>query len=513
VWYQHKTVGTIGNSHLALKYLTIYFYYLYMQMDTWSQSMKHIVNKSLISICCEPSDHAIPVYNPANQELLTHIPSISSDELLDIIERSKQAQKEWAAQTASNRSSILKRWYDLIIENSDDLARIMTLEQGKPLAEAKGEVMYGASFVQWFAEEAKRTYGDTTPTPAANKRIMTIKQPVGVAAAITPWNFPIAMITRKAAPALAAGCSFITKPANQTPLSAYAVAELAHQAGLPKDLLVVVNNHSSVMIGDILCSHNDIKKLSFTGSTEVGRHLIKHTAETVKRTSMELGGNAPFIVFDDADLDAAVQGALASKFRNAGQTCVCANRLYVQRGIHKQFVEKFTDAVRGLKVGNGLESGITIGPLIDQNAKQSVLKMIETAVNQGASLAYGGRALEGQFLEPTILTGVTAQMDIVQQEIFGPVAPIITFDNEDDLIVQANDTIYGLASYFYTQNLSRAFRVAEALEYGMVGINEGIISTEVAPFGGIKQSGFGREGAKQGIDEYMNVKYICLGGL
>ncbi|MGF1748508.1 NAD-dependent succinate-semialdehyde dehydrogenase [Vibrio cionasavignyae] len=475
--------------------------------------MEHIINKSLLAACCEPSDHAISVYNPATQERLTHIPSISAEMLLDDIERSKIAQKQWAATTASERARVLKRWYDLIIENSDDLARIMTLEQGKPLTEAKGEVMYGASFVQWFAEEAKRTYGETIPSPAGNKRTMTIKQPVGVAAAITPWNFPIAMITRKAAPALAAGCSFIVKPANQTPLSAYAIAELAYQAGLPRELLIVVNNHSSVMIGDILCSHADIKKLSFTGSTEVGRHLIKQTSQTVKRTSMELGGNAPFIVFEDADIDAAVQGALASKFRNAGQTCVCANRLYVHSAIYDEFVAKLTDAVSQLKVGNGLDDGVSIGPLIDQNAKNNVLKLIQRAVEQGANLSHGGASLHGQYMEPTILTGVTAQMDIVQEEIFGPVAPIIAFEDEDDLIIQANDTIYGLASYFYTSNLNRAFRVAEALEYGMVGINEGIISTEVAPFGGVKQSGFGREGAKQGIDEYMSVKYICLGGL
>ncbi|MDC0610625.1 NAD-dependent succinate-semialdehyde dehydrogenase [Vibrio sp.] len=474
--------------------------------------MDQIVNKTLLQSTCDSSEDAIAVLNPATNDVLAYIPSVPTQEIVGLIEQSKQAQKVWQERSASERSAILKRWYDLVVENADDLARIMTLEQGKPLAEAKGEVMYGASFIQWFAEEGKRTYGDTIPSPTSNKRLMTIKQPVGVAAAITPWNFPIAMITRKAAPALAAGCSFIVKPANQTPLSAYAVAELAYQAGLPKELLIVVNNHSSVAVGDILCSHDDIKKLSFTGSTQVGSYLIKQTSETVKKTSMELGGNAPFIVFDDADIDSAIKGAVASKFRNAGQTCVCANRFYVQESVYDEFVEKFTAAVAKLKVGNGIEPGVEIGPLIDAKAKDSVLSYIETAKSQGAKVALGGEDLGGLFVSPTILTEVTQDMDIVQTELFGPIAPIIRFKDDAELVTKANDTIYGLASYFYTSALNRAFTIAEKLEYGMVGINEGIISNEVAPFGGVKQSGFGREGAKQGIDEYLNIKYLCFGG-
>ncbi|NVC94750.1 NAD-dependent succinate-semialdehyde dehydrogenase [Vibrio natriegens] len=475
--------------------------------------MDKVSNQSLLKGTCDASDDAIAVVNPATNEVIGYVPSLQPAQIEGLIEQSKQAQKLWQERTASERSAILKRWYDLVIENSDDLARIMTLEQGKPVAEAKGEIIYGASFIQWFAEEAKRTYGDTIPTPAGNKRIMTIKQPIGIAAAITPWNFPTAMITRKAAPALAAGCSFIVKPANQTPLSAYAIAELAYQAGLPKELLVVVNNHSSVAIGDLFCQHPDIQKLSFTGSTGVGSQLIKQCADTIKRTSMELGGNAPFIVFDDADIDEAVKGAIASKFRNAGQTCVCANRFYVQDAVYDQFVEKFKAAVAELKVGNGIEPGVTIGPLIDSKAKAQVMGYIETAVAQGANVAFGGDDLGGLYVQPTILTDVTQDMDIVQTELFGPVAPIIRFSNDEELVTLANDTIYGLASYFYTNTLTRAFSIAEKLEYGMVGVNEGIISNEVAPFGGVKQSGFGREGAKQGIDEYLNIKYICLGGM
>ncbi|WPC74732.1 NAD-dependent succinate-semialdehyde dehydrogenase [Vibrio porteresiae] len=474
--------------------------------------MDQIANKTLLAATCTASDDAIAVLNPATQEILAYIPSTDTATLNQLIERSKTAQKTWQEKTAAERATILKRWYDLMLANADDLARIMTLEQGKPLAEAKGEVMYGASFVQWFAEEGKRAYGDSIPTPASSKRLLTIKQPVGVAAAITPWNFPIAMITRKAAPALAAGCSFIVKPANQTPLCAYATAELAYQAGLPRDLLIIVNHHSSVAIGDVLSHHQDIKKLSFTGSTQVGSVLIAQCADTVKRTSMELGGNAPFIVFDDADIDAAVTGAIASKYRNAGQTCVCANRFYIHDAVYDQFVDKFIAEVAKLKVGNGLEQGVTVGPLIDARAKESVMGYIATAKAQGAKVAFGGRDLDGLFVEPTVLTDVTQEMDIVQTEIFGPIAPVLRFSDEADLIKKANDTIYGLASYFYTNNIHRAFRVAEALEYGMVGINEGLISNEVAPFGGVKQSGFGREGAKQGIDEYLNTKYLCFGG-
>ena len=475
--------------------------------------MDQIVNKSLLNATCDASEEAIAVLNPATEAIVAYIPSVPTTEIIALIEKSKQAQKLWQAKPAAERSAVLKRWYDLMIENADDLARIMTIEQGKPFVESKGEVNYGASFLQWFAEEGKRTYGEVIPAPAGNKRMMTIRQPVGVAAAITPWNFPIAMITRKAGPALAAGCSFIVKPANQTPLSAYATAELAYQAGLPRDLLIVVNNHSSVAVGDIFCSHDDIKKLSFTGSTQVGRHLVKQCADTIKRTSMELGGNAPFIVFDDADIDEAVKGAIASKFRNAGQTCVCANRFYVQDGVYEEFVEKFIKAVAELKVGNGLEEGVSIGPLVDSKAKESVLGYISNAVEQGANVAFGGESLDGLFVTPTVLTNVTQEMDIVQTELFGPVAPVIRFSQDQELVEKANDTIYGLASYFYTGSIARAFHIAEQLEYGMVGINEGLISTEVAPFGGVKQSGFGREGAKQGIDEYLNIKYMCFGGL
>ncbi len=475
--------------------------------------MEQIRNKHLLSALCPASETAIAVDNPATGEIIAYVPSFSAQQVEVLIAKSKQAQVSWQATSAEQRSDILYRWYELMLENQDDLARIMTLEQGKSLSEAMGEVKYGASFVKWFAEQARRTLGETIPSPAANKRLMTVKQAVGVTAAITPWNFPIAMITRKAAPALAAGCSMLVKPAAQTPISAYACQALALQAGLPEDLLTIVNHQDASVIGDIFCQHPEIKKLSFTGSTKVGRILMEQCASTVKRTSMELGGNAPFIVFNDADIDDAVQGAIASKFRNAGQTCVCANRFYVQRDVYDQFVDKFVAATSQLKVGQGLQADTDIGPLIDDRAKQSVMAHLERAVEQGARLALGGKELDGRFVEPSILTEVTADMDIVSSEIFGPVAPVIAFDDEDDLIAQANDTIYGLASYFYTASIPRAFKVAEALEYGMVGINEGLISTEVAPFGGVKQSGVGREGGQQGIDEYLNIKYLCFGGL
>ncbi|MEL6116040.1 NAD-dependent succinate-semialdehyde dehydrogenase [Photobacterium sp. SP02] len=462
---------------------------------------------------CNKSDDAIEIINPASDETLGYVPSLSKNAIIDIIERAHLAQKQWANLPAKSRSAMLRHWYELVMANQDDLARIMTLEQGKPFAEAKGEVAYGASFIQWFAEEAKRTYGESIPATSEDKRIITIKQPVGVAAAITPWNFPIAMITRKAAPALAAGCSFIAKPANQTPLSAYAVTELAYQAGIPRDLLAMVNSHSSVMVGQLFSSHPLIQKLSFTGSTEVGRVLMGQSADTVKRTSMELGGNAPFIVFEDADIERAVKGALASKFRNAGQTCVCANRFYVHDSVYDDFVQQFSRAISALKVGNGLEAGVSIGPLIDRSAKDQIMALIQGAVVQGAQVATGGEDLGGLFIAPTLLTEVTQNMDIVQKEIFGPVAPVIRFSNDSELIAMANDTIHGLASYFYSQNINRAFHIAEALEFGMVGINEGIISTEVAPFGGVKQSGIGREGGRQGIEEYLHTKYLCFGSL
>lgn len=473
--------------------------------------MDKINNKSLLSVLCEPADTALAIDNPANGAVIGYIPVQSDTEIEEAIERSRQAQGDWKRLTAKERGSLLYRWYELLMENQGDLARLMTLEQGKPLAESMSEVTYGASFIQWFAEEGKRAYGSTIPGHTQDRRLVTIKQPVGVAAAITPWNFPIAMITRKAAPALAAGCSFIVKPANQTPLSAYAVAELAWQAGIPKDVLQIVVHHSPEKVGDIFTRHPTIRKLSFTGSTRVGRHLIAQSAETIKNTSMELGGNAPFIVFDDADIDQAVQGAIASKFRNAGQTCVCANRFYVHDSIHDPFVSQFIEAVKGLKVGDGLENGIQIGPVIDPLAKERILEKINLAVEQGATIAAGGTVLEGCFVEPTVLTGVQQSMRFIQEELFGPVAPILRFSSDEELIQQANDTIYGLAAYFYSRDINRIWKVAEALEYGMVGVNDGIISTELAPFGGVKQSGFGREGGQEGIEEYLETKYLCFG--
>lgn len=474
--------------------------------------MQQINNKSLLSFMVTAADNAVAVTNPATGELVGHAPISSEPELMDAIERAHVAQKEWAKVPAKSRAVLLNRWYQLILENKDDLARIMTVEQGKPLAEAAGEVLYGASFIEWFAEEAKRTYGDSIPGPTADKRLVTIKQPIGVACAITPWNFPIAMITRKAGPALAAGCSFVVKPSDSTPLSAFAIVELAYQAGIPKDALQVVLGESSRKIGAIFTSHPLIRKLSFTGSTQVGSVLMQQAAKDIKRTSMELGGNAPFIVFDDADIDSAVQGAMASKFRNAGQTCVCANRFYVHSKVYDEFVTKFDAAVQQLKVGNGLDEGVNIGPVINESAKQGIQALIDRAVEQGAVPVTPLKQLDGLFMQPVVLKDVKHSMDIVQEEIFGPVAPVIRFDTDEELIEMANDTIYGLASYFYSQNIHRVWKVAEALEYGMVGINEGIISTEVAPFGGVKQSGIGREGAKQGIDEYMDVKYLCFGG-
>ena len=458
------------------------------------------------------ANNAVAVSNPATGELIGHVPISSEAELDSAIERSHIAQKEWAKIPAKSRAAILKAWHQLILENKDDLAHLMTIEQGKPLEEAAGEVVYGASFIEWFAEEAKRTYGDSIPSTAGDKRLVTIKQPIGVACAITPWNFPIAMITRKAAPALAAGCSFIVKPSDETPLSAFAVVELAYQAGIPKDLLQVVLGDSPEQIGELFTSHPLIKKISFTGSTRVGSILMAQAAKGIKRTSMELGGNAPFIVFDDADIDAAVQGAMASKFRNAGQTCVCANRFYIHSKVHDEFVAKFDQAVQQLKIGNGLDADVNIGPVISERAKQNIQGLIDRAIEQGAQPVTPTQELAGLFIQPVILKDVKHDMDIVQQEIFGPVAPVMKFDSDEELIEMANDTIYGLASYFYSQNIHRVWKVAEALEYGMVGINDGMISTEVAPFGGVKQSGIGREGAKEGIDEYMDIKYLCFGG-
>ncbi|MBY7729287.1 NAD-dependent succinate-semialdehyde dehydrogenase [Vibrio splendidus] len=474
--------------------------------------MQQITNQSLLSFMVLNQDQGIAVSNPATGEILGYAPVSSEHDILDGVERASVAQKEWALLPAKTRSGLLQKWYQLLLENKEDLGRLMTLEQGKPWAEAQGEVLYGASFIEWFAEEAKRTYGETIPAPSSDKRLVTIKQPIGVACAITPWNFPIAMITRKAGPALAAGCSFIVKPSESTPLSAFAVAELAYQAGIPRDVLQVVLGANSRQVGGIFTSHLLIRKLSFTGSTQVGRVLMQQSANDIKRTSMELGGNAPFIVFDDADIDAAVLGAMASKFRNAGQTCVCANRFYVHNKVYDEFVEKFDAAVQQLKVGNGLEEGVNVGPVISESAKQGIQSLIDGAIEQGAKPVTESKTLDGLFMQPVVLKNVTHDMDIVSQEIFGPVAPVIKFDDDQQLIEMANDTIYGLASYFYSQNIHRVWKIAEALEYGMVGINEGMISTEVAPFGGVKQSGIGREGAKQGIDEYMSIKYLCFGG-
>ncbi|EJI1382126.1 MULTISPECIES: NAD-dependent succinate-semialdehyde dehydrogenase [Vibrio] len=474
--------------------------------------MQQIQNQSLVSFMVANPQQGIAVTNPATGELLGYVPVSTENDILNGIERASVAQKEWAALPAKMRAGMLNRWFQLLLENKADLGRLMTLEQGKPLAEAQGEVLYGASFIEWFAEEAKRTYGETIPAPSADKRLVTIKQPIGVASAITPWNFPIAMITRKAGPALAAGCSFVVKPSESTPLSAFAVAELAYQAGIPRDVLQVVLGENSRQVGAIFTSHPLIRKLSFTGSTHVGSVLMQQSAADIKRTSMELGGNAPFIVFDDADIDAAVAGAMASKFRNAGQTCVCANRFYVHSKVYDEFVAKFDAAVQQLKVGNGLEEGVNIGPVISESAKQGIQTLIDGAIEQGAKPVSELKKLDGLFMQPVVLKDVTHDMKIVSEEIFGPVAPVIRFDSDEQLVEMANDTIYGLASYFYSQNIHRVWKIAEALEYGMVGINEGMISTEVAPFGGVKQSGIGREGAKQGIDEYMDVKYLCFGG-
>ncbi|MDW1973842.1 NAD-dependent succinate-semialdehyde dehydrogenase [Vibrio sp. Vb1980] len=474
--------------------------------------MQQIQNQSLVSFMVANPQQGIAVTNPATGELLGYAPVSTENDILNGIERASVAQKEWAALPAKTRAGMLNRWFQLLLENKADLGRLMTLEQGKPLAEAQGEVLYGASFIEWFAEEAKRTYGETIPAPSADKRLVTIKQPIGVACAITPWNFPIAMITRKAGPALAAGCSFVVKPSESTPLSAFAVAELAYQAGIPRDVLQVVLGENSRQVGAIFTSHPLIRKLSFTGSTQVGSVLMQQSAGDIKRTSMELGGNAPFIVFDDADIDAAVTGAIASKFRNAGQTCVCANRFYVHSKVYDEFVAKFDAAVQQLKVGNGLEEGVNIGPVISELAKQGIQALIDGAIEQGAKPVSELKKLDGLFMQPVVLKDVTHDMKIVSEEIFGPVAPVIRFDSDEQLVEMANDTIYGLASYFYSQNIHRVWKIAEALEYGMVGINEGMMSTEVAPFGGVKQSGIGREGAKQGIDEYMDVKYLCFGG-
>ena len=455
------------------------------------------------------------VNNPATGELLAEVPNLGAAETRQAIEAANAAWPAWSAKTSKERSAILRRWFDLQMAHQEDLAQLMTAEQGKPLAEARGEVAYAASFVEWFAEEAKRVYGDTIPAPANDRRIVVIKQPIGVVAAITPWNFPLAMITRKCAPALAAGCPVVVKPSELTPLSALALAELADQAGIPRGIFNVLTTTRSAEVGGELTSNPIVRKLSFTGSTAVGKLLMKQCADTVKKLSLELGGNAPFIVFDDADLDAAVLGAMASKYRNAGQTCVCANRLLVQDGIYDAFAEKLAVAVAALKVGPGTEDGVTQGPLINEAAITKIEQHIGDAVMHGARVVVGGQrhALGGTYFEPTILADVTPAMIVSKEETFGPVAPLFRFKDEAEAIQMANDTEFGLASYFYSRDIGRCWRVAEALEYGMVGINEGIISTELAPFGGVKESGLGREGSKYGLDEFTEVKYLCMGGL
>jgi succinate-semialdehyde dehydrogenase/glutarate-semialdehyde dehydrogenase len=461
------------------------------------------------------SKKSFSVKNPSTGEKIISLPDMGVAEAKTAIDAAFTAQKTWAAKTGKERSAILRKWHDLMITHADDLAAILTAEMGKPLAEAKGEILYGASYMEWFAEEAKRVYGDVIPGHQADKRIVVIKQPVGVVASITPWNFPNAMMTRKLAPALAVGCSFVAKPAAETPLSALAMAVLAEEAGLPKGLFSVIPSTSSSDLGKEFCANSKVRKLTFTGSTAVGKILMKQSADQVMKTSMELGGNAPFIVFDDADLDAAVEGAIISKYRNNGQTCVCANRLYVQAAVYDAFTEKLVAAVKKMKVGDGFDDGVTAGPLIDTKALEKVETLVGDATSKGAKVAIGGKRhdLGGTFYEPTVLTGITKNMELAQEEIFGPVAPLFKFETVEDVIEQANDTIYGLASYFYAKDLSKVWRVAEALEYGMVGINTGLISTEVAPFGGVKQSGQGREGSKYGCDDYLEIKYLCMGGI
>ncbi len=452
------------------------------------------------------------VTNPARGDVICTVPDLGRAETARAIAAAEAAQKDWAARTGKERAQVMRRWFDLMMANQDDLARILTAEMGKPLAEAKGEIAYGASFIEWFGEEAKRVYGETIPGHMRDKRITVIKQPIGVVGSITPWNFPNAMITRKCGPAIAAGCGFVARPAAETPLSALALAVLGERAGLPAGLFSVITSKKSSDIGKEFCENPAVRKLTFTGSTEVGRILLRQAADRVMKCSMELGGNAPFIVFDDADLDAAVQGAMASKFRNNGQTCVCANRIYVQAGVYDAFAAKLAAAVEGLKIGDGLDEGTDTGPLINEAAVAKVEDHIADVLAGGGSVLTGGRRhpLGGTFFEPTVVTGVTQQMKVSTEETFGPLAPLFRFDTEAEVIGMANATIFGLASYFYARDIGRITRVQEALEYGIVGVNTGIISTEVAPFGGVKQSGIGREGSHHGIEEYLEMKYICL---
>jgi succinate-semialdehyde dehydrogenase/glutarate-semialdehyde dehydrogenase len=452
------------------------------------------------------------VTNPATKERLTSVPSLSVTEVEEAIQAAHEAFQSWSKVDAASRASYLKKWHQLILDNADDLAKLLTLEQGKPLAEAKGEINYGASFIEWFAEEARRVYGDIIPGHQANKRIIVLKQPIGVVGAITPWNFPNAMITRKIAPALAAGCTVIIKPSEDTPLSALALAALAEEAGFPKGVINVITSSNPKEVGTTICNSKLVKKISFTGSTNVGKWLMENSASTLKKLSLELGGNAPFIVFEDADLNKAVEGAIASKYRNAGQTCVCANRVFVHEKLYDSFLDKFSEAVKQQKVGNGLDETVSVGPLINEAALQKVQRLVHDAVSLGARVTTGGKAhsLGKTYYEPTVLANVTENMGFAEEEIFGPVAPVYKFKSDEEVIKMANNTNAGLAAYFYANDLSRVWKVAEALEYGIVGINTGMISTTVAPFGGIKESGFGREGSKYGIDEYITLKYLCM---
>jgi succinate-semialdehyde dehydrogenase/glutarate-semialdehyde dehydrogenase len=455
------------------------------------------------------------VHDPASGAKLADVANLGAQEAQQAIAAADAAWPAWRGKTAKERSIILRKWYDLLMANQEDLGRLMTAEQGKPFPEAKGEVAYGASFVEWFAEEAKRVNGETLPQFDNNRRLLVIRQPIGVCAAITPWNFPLAMITRKVAPALAAGCPVIIKPAELTPLTALAAAELAIRAGIPAGVLnmITADAQNSIAVGKVLCASDVVRHISFTGSTEVGRILMAQSAPTVKKLSLELGGNAPFIVFDDADVDSAVEGAIASKYRNAGQTCVCANRIYVQEGVFDAFVQKFSAKVKGMKVGNGFEEGVVQGPLIEDAAVQKVQRHVEDAVAKGAKVVVGGNKLQGQFFEPTVVAGATSDMLCAKEETFGPLAPIFKFKTEQEAIAAANNTEFGLASYFYSRDVGRIWRVGEALEYGMVGVNVGIIATEHVPFGGVKQSGLGREGSHHGMDEYVELKYLCVGDI
>ena len=453
------------------------------------------------------------VANPATGEVIAEVADLGAAEVAAAIDAAVPAQREWAKRTAKDRAMVMRKWFDLVMANAEDLAVILTTEMGKPLAEARGEVVYGASFIDWFAEEARRVCGDVLETPQADKRLLTFKQPIGVFGAITPWNFPIAMITRKVAPGIAAGCTCVLKPAEQTPLSALALAELAERAGLPAGVMNIVTGMDAPAIGETMCADDRIRKMTFTGSTEVGRILMRQSADSVKKMSLELGGNAPLLVFDDADLDKAVTGAMMSKFRNAGQTCVCANRIFVQDGIYDAFAKRLAEATDALQVGNGMTDGVEQGPIIDDQGLAKIKRHVEDAVDKGASLLTGGKshALGGTFFEPTVLTGMTSDMQLFREETFGPVAALFKFSDEDDAIAMANDSEFGLAAYLFTENAARLFRVSEALEFGIVAVNTGIFSSEVGPFGGLKNSGLGREGSKYGIDEFLEIKFVCVG--